>query len=199
MNDCVVDPRLGKLAKLIALHDDKAATEGERANCRLIGKRLSAEIGIEFSRDAIETARFSVSFGHTSSDYEYAVKEAREEIRRANEREAQEYLRKCRENRSTGARKAAETRKARTAERKTEHARQDRIKAGLEAPTWDDLRSDHLEWLDRIAALDLSNDDFGFVKRMRTDVRNGCLGAYGTTSMRINTLIARAFLEQASQ
>jgi ribosome-associated translation inhibitor RaiA len=51
------EPRLRnliKLKKLRALHDDHAATDGERVNCRRLGEKIASEVGIKFSRAAID-------------------------------------------------------------------------------------------------------------------------------------------------
>lgn len=223
------DPRLPKLAKIIALHDDPAATEGERAACRHVGVKLAAELGIEFSADAIERAsagrsasnkafQFDVDawvrewMAMTPAQHRAWMAEADRiinELKRSNEeRKKEEAERKAKREKEEAEREAelakfreaerlrreAETAR-RNAEREAELAERERVKrvrAGLEPPQWDDIDDDHLEWLSRIEKLELDEDEGALVSLVRRGVRNGCLGMYGNSMLRMNALLARA-------
>jgi hypothetical protein len=220
----IADPRLARLAKILALHDDPAATDGERAACRHIGEKIAAGLGIEFSREAIERAGGFEPHKRRASSYDFDVDDwLREwmamtpEQRRVKIRETEETLRRWeeRDRKREEERQAAEEERARQkserddamrrqrdeekarkeAEKRAEEAERERlrrVKAGVESPQWDDLDDDHLEWLDRIEALDLSDDDGAMLCGIRAGVRNQCLGLYGDTLSRINALMARA-------
>jgi hypothetical protein len=95
------DPRLSKLAKMLALHDDPAATDGERAACRHIGEKIAADLGIEFSRSAIEQAggfahqeRRASSYDSEFDDWLREWMTMTPEQRRAKIRETEETLRR---------------------------------------------------------------------------------------------------------
>lgn len=63
---------LAKLAKIVALHDDPAATEGQRQACRHVGGKLAAELGIAFSKEAVEQAlRGSRTSGASEPAYSF--------------------------------------------------------------------------------------------------------------------------------
>ena len=58
------DSRLRKLARIIALLNDPAASDGERANCRMIGERMALALGVDLEAAAANSAavkRFSSS------------------------------------------------------------------------------------------------------------------------------------------
>lgn len=220
----IADPRLAKLAKMIALHDDKAATDGERAACRHIGEKIAADIGIKFSREAIERAgafqhqkRRASSYGFdidewlrewmakTPGQRQAEIREMEERLRQWEERDRKraEERRVADEERARqkaeieeAARRVLEEENARKeAEKRAEKAERERyrrVKAGTEPPHWDDIDNDHIEWLDRIDALDLSDDDRVMIGGIRSGVRKQCLGLYGDALARVNALIARA-------
>lgn len=213
----IADPRLARLAKMLALHDDPAATDGERAACRHIGEKIAADLGIEFSREAIERAggfahqeRRASSYDSEFDDWLREWMTMTPEQRRAKIRETEETLRRWEERdrkreeerraaekaREEAVRRHLEEEKARKEEeRKAEEAERERlarVKAGIEPPRWDDLDDDHLTWLDRIEALDLSDDDRVMILGLRAGVRNQCLGAYGDTLAKVNALMARS-------
>jgi hypothetical protein len=102
------DPRLARLAKMLALHDDPAATEGERAACRHLGGKLAADIGIEFSREAIERAGGFEHQKRGASSYDFDVDEwlrqwmaKTQEQREAHIRDIRETIRKWEEDLKT--------------------------------------------------------------------------------------------------
>lgn len=215
------DPRLSKLAKLMALHDDAAATDGERNNCRFLGGKIAAQLGIEFSKTAIaaagaiaEQSDFDVDkwvrewTSMTPAQQESTLREIEEILRRSDERlakreaerEARE-LEKAKEKAKIDAfeesqRKEKEERKKAEAEaEKEERERVKRVKAGAEPPQWDDLSDNHLAWLDRIGALDITDSERVLISRVRAGVRNDCLGLFGQSLDCMNGLLARAFSE----
>lgn len=224
---------LAKLAKIIALHDDPAAMEGQRAACRHVGGKIAAELGIDFSRKAIDEAMrvsrtsdtsgpaYSFDVDEWASDWarqwtamtpaerkaymeetdrilkdierrneEWRKREAQREAEREAERTAREaeleklrqYEKACREE------EKALRREARRAE-KAEAARKKRVRTQTEAPQWPDLDDDHLEWLARIEALEISDRDRAMVENIRLGVRNGCLGLYGASLSAMNALL----------
>jgi hypothetical protein len=204
------DSRLAKFAKIIALHDDPAATEGQRAACRHVGGKLAAGLGIAFSKEAIQRASGVTT--NTNSEFNFDVDEfVREWMakRKAAKRdtvvdEFEKMAAAWQENIIAEAARARETeaayreqtkgyRKAQRAAEIAEHERQKRVAAGVEAPRWDDV-DEHFSWLDRIEALDaLDDDDRALIHRVRDGVRDGCMGLYGAALARINELLRQAF------
>jgi hypothetical protein len=89
-----------------------------------------------------------------------------------------------------------------TAKREAEHARRQRVKDGLEAPKWDDIENgQHLIWLDRLAALEIRDNDRdrALIETIRRGARDGCLGVFGNSARRVNALLAEAFLAEKEQ
>ncbi|ATQ66891.1 MULTISPECIES: hypothetical protein [Methylosinus] len=225
----IADPRLARLAKMLALHDDAAATDGERAACRHLGEKIAADLGIEFSREAIEKAGGFEHEKRRASSYDFDVDDwLREwmamtpEQRRASIRDTEETLRRWeeRDKKREEERRAAEEERARQkaerdeamrrqreeekarkeAENRAEEAERERyrrVKAGIEAPQWNDIEDDHLEWLDRIESLDLSDEDRNFIECVRAGVRDQRLGIYGAPLAKMNDLLKRAAAMEA--
>lgn len=115
----IADPRLARLAKMLALHDDAAATDGERAACRHLGEKIAADLGIEFSREAIEKAGGFEHEKRRASSYDFDVDDwLREwmamtpEQRRASIRDTEETLRRWEERDKKERRSAARPRKS---------------------------------------------------------------------------------------
>lgn len=213
----VVDPRLSKLLKIIALYDDPAVSEGERDNCRRFGQKIAAELGIEFSREAIgalgglvkNKSAFEFDAGAWAAQWaaqwatmsaaqrEAELREIDEMLRRGDKLSAEREAREAERAREEAARKEAAkySRQEKLARRKSERQRIKRINAGLEPPRWDDLFNGHLAWLERIEALDIGDSEREFVSRIRAGLRDDRLGLFGDALLRVNSLIARAFSE----
>ncbi len=207
------DPRLSKLAKLIALFDDAAATEGERANCLRFGQKIAAELGMEFSRAAIEAGTL-VAKPHTTFDSdadewvrqwtamtpaqrEEELRDMEEMLRRSTEQSEKRQAEReamAREHDALMERLRVEKEDQKQA-KQAERARIKRVKAGQEPPQWDDLNRNHLAWLERIEALELTDDDRALVSRARAGVRDNRLGLFGEQLHYMNRLLARAFGE----
>jgi hypothetical protein len=204
------DSRLAKLAKIIALHDDPATTEGQRAACRHVGGKLAAGLGIEFSKEAIQRA--SGATIDTNGEFKFDVDEfVRDWMakRKAATRDAvldefEKAVAAWQENIIAEAARAREAeaayreqtkgyRRGQRAAEIAEHERQKRIAAGVEAPRWYDV-DEHFSWLDRIEVLDaLDDDDRALIHRVRNGVRDGCMGLYGAALARIDELLRQAF------
>ncbi|MEK4035809.1 hypothetical protein WOA01_23780 [Methylocystis sp. IM2] len=192
--------RLAKLEKILALHEDPAATEGQRQACRHVGGRLAADLGIEFSREAIERASYYHCASSSSCNVDFDIDASMREWMAMSQSQRQREMdeiektvaawRECEVDRARAcevestrrdeerARKKAQ-RAAERAERKAESERRKRVIGGEAPPQWDDIDADHLDWLSRIEALCLCDEDIELVRLIRSSVRNGCLGLFG--------------------
>jgi hypothetical protein len=133
------DPRLEKIEKLKRLHDDPAASQGERENCERAIERLVAELNAP--KLDLKRSRFRTTLK----------------------------------------------------QRRSERERLKRVRAGLEAPVWDDVNIDVKTCLDELDRIPLSSSEMEFLAIVRGGVADDRRYLEGSALARMNDLLKRRF------